>query len=285
MRKGNRTVHLSMLIAFGIAAQIICMRAHTAAHAPNLPQGGLGQALEPIVQRLDRLHAVIGGTVFGKNSAIFSKEQVLLRFEPSGNPVVKMADKFGRTRWIEVFRDCSTYGEGKYQDEKGGVQEIRWDKDRVVTRDSYACQSLLGFIVPRYEKEQEKSLHEAIGNTSTVVLRNGAGGVSLLGGTVSERLQRVVALCNKIIESLPTNTVKEFSYLNTLLSTKLSLVENSIKMLDAKTDSLEERVKKLSDSVDNVRVVLEKVLLFIENAKIVLHCSNEECRKCQRGWG
>ncbi|MDR0625031.1 MAG: hypothetical protein LBF72_01080 [Holosporales bacterium] len=274
MEKENLFFCLSAVISVMQLAPL----SQAATEPTNLPRFGLEGKLDPIMQRLNDLWWMQTGQNPASGGSIYTKSpnKTPLRFEFSGNKVVKMVDKFCRTRFIEVIRDDSNGGLGRYEDEAGTLQEVKWGHDRVVFYDSYVCHSLLERTVPaKYEEENEKSLLNMIGSASSVLVRNGSGGVIFNGGSVSERLNKIITLCDKIIDAHPSSSLKEFSSLKTTVSTGLSLLDDNMKLLEVKTGSLEQKIRELNDSVDNIYTVLERLLCFIKKAKIVTPCTHD----------
>jgi Mg2+/Co2+ transporter CorC len=109
-----------------------------------------------------------------------------------------------------------------------------------------------------------------IGSTSTVVSRNGHGGIiKSKGGSIAEQLLALQALSEQIISHLPENTEQEIKCLRDSFFTGLSLVNNSVTLLHKEVETLDQ-------SVDSVVVVLSQILQFLKDSKIILPCVNED---------
>ncbi|MDR3285242.1 MAG: hypothetical protein LBS83_00985 [Holosporales bacterium] len=238
----------------------------------NLPAYGFVDSINKLTQRIDLLYAFeTGHPTFIEDYANGDLAQipVPLRIEKTGNPIIKTIDRIGRIRFLEILKDEISGGIARYQDEKGTMQDIKWNEKRIITHDSHPYHHLINIPVSvEYEKESVKALRDMIGNTATIVKRNGQGGVKFLRGSISDQLLRLSYLYDKLAASLPKNTVKEIHSLRDSFFTGLSLVNSGMNLLETKVSSLDNSVKYVYE-------VLEKLLHFLRESKIILQ-HNEE---------
>jgi hypothetical protein len=138
-----------------------------------------------------------------------------LRMSISGNPVIKIRNRANQVLFLEVLSDGETGGEALYEDDRGKILEVKWDDQRIIYFDSHPCHHFKNIIVPEhYQVEEIKSLGEMIGSTSTIISRNGHGGiVRARGGSLAEQLLELQDLSERVLSHLPDNTEQEIKNL------------------------------------------------------------------------
>jgi hypothetical protein len=243
---------------------------------PDLPECGLTEALDQLRQGINLLYrfstgkeAVEESFILGEASVPPKPQLLPIRFEGSGNPVIKMRNCYGKFYFFEVTADdAASGGRAMYQDEKGRMQDVIWGADRIVQHDSHPKHYFLNTVVPvKYEVEEKKSLDSMIGHTSTIIRRNGTGGVEKIDGSISEQVFKLQGSIDKVNRTWTADLQKMKDYFHS----GLCLVDNSV-------SRLEEKVASLSESVGEVYATLEQLLKVLRKAKIVVPCEKKRHR-------
>jgi hypothetical protein len=243
---------------------------------PDLPECGLTEALDQLRQGINLVYKFSTGKEAIEETFVLGEEPVKpkpqmlpLRFEGSANPVIKMRNCFGKFYFFEVTADDdASGGRATYQDEKGRIQDVVWGADRIIQHDSHPKRYFLNTVVPtKYEMEEKKSLDNMIGHTSSIVKRNGTGGIEKIDGSISEQVFKLQSSLDKVNRtwSADIQKMKDYFY------SGLCLVNNNV-------NRLEEKVASLSESVGEAYSALEQLLKVLKKSKIVVPCEKKKHR-------
>ena len=246
---------------------------------PDLPECGLIERLNKLRQGVNSLSEFNTGVKVLEEPFIDDEDpetvvkNVPLRFDGSDKPLLVMTNCLNKTYYLEVLADTPQGGRAQYQDDRGRIQEVLWNENRTVTHDSHPFHALFNLVVPtEYVSENIKTLEKMIGSTSTIIKRDGIGGIEEREGSLSSQLSRLNLLCSNIKNSLPESTSLELQNLKTSFYTALSLINNNLSLLDS-------RVNTITTNITNIQDVLEQILDFIKNTKIIVKCTNC-CSNC-----
>lgn len=211
-----------------------------------------------------------------ENAADPLDQNTPLQFAQTGNPLIKVRDSANNLRYVEVlWEGKSGEGRGRYEDDFGTLRKVVWNARRVIQTDEGVNHPLYEATVGTPEVEPIKSLYEGIGNTATIVKRNGNGTISEHPGDLVSRLSEIQAGMDELHSALPANTAESFQAMQLGLSTQMARLdirlENIEKALAAERDqTLNVRLQRLETEVDKLTWMVHQLCLFSRH----LHCEH-----------
>lgn len=235
---------------------------------PVFPLQGFSQSIKCLVNGINYLsYALIGKKATELNfeagnpeelppasnldpTQLSSLEEVPVRFENTGNYLIEIKDRCDITYYWEVLNCTETGGWARYEDRNGEIQKIQWERNgegKFFVSGGTSCQQFFGIEVPPIKKEKQKTVGDQLGTMSTIVVRNGQGGVSFKNGDLSSQLVEIHKVLSEIQTSLPKDTKKALSNINDSILTSVSMVNNTLQVLNNELMKLE---KSLTSTIN-----------------------------------
>lgn len=237
-------------------------------------QTSMNQVITGINNVSESIYGAPAASLIGKDNEVIAdpiQANVPLRFAQSGKALIEAKDRSKTLRYIEVEEDTATGGWGTYEDENGILRRVVWDKDRVVKSDEHPLRPLSEQTLPGITYEKEKTLRESLGLTTTIVTRNGRGGIVKRPGDQASQSVAIYDAIKEVQASLPADTARTLQTLGDTTATSLALLNNRMEQLErifleSKDTSVVARLNALQTRLDQVT----KMVLDI--AKKALHC-------------
>ncbi|MDR2464485.1 MAG: hypothetical protein LBD36_02675 [Holosporales bacterium] len=200
-----------------------------------LPEVAFNKVIDALISGLNEMSSTLFGTrIIAPYEAILStgaiarlpqSEQVRLR-STYGNPIIEIRDRNDHLHYLEVFSQTDNGGQATYEDRNGKLCTVLWNESHEIIFDSHPCHILGGLTVPDIMLEPQKSIVEGLGLTSTILEKNGSGGVKRKPGTISSQLTEIFKLVHNIKSSVPET--KDIQELDLKIDTGFAAILNCL---------------------------------------------------------